>query len=56
MAKLAALIAGGFAGFLLAAIYGIALLMSGRATGKHQIPFGSFMIADAFLVILAWHS
>jgi leader peptidase (prepilin peptidase)/N-methyltransferase len=49
----AALIAGGFAGFLLAAVYGIALLISGRATRKHQIPFGPFLIAGAFLVILA---
>jgi leader peptidase (prepilin peptidase) / N-methyltransferase len=47
------LIAGGFAGFLLAAIYGAALLISGRATRKHQIPFGPFMITGAFLVILA---
>jgi leader peptidase (prepilin peptidase)/N-methyltransferase len=51
-----ALIAGGFAGFLFAAVYGIALLMSGRATRKHQIPFGPFMIAGAFLVLLAWRS
>ena len=50
-----ALIAGGFAGFLLAAVYGTALMMSGRATRKQQIPFGPFMIAGAFLVILAWH-
>jgi leader peptidase (prepilin peptidase) / N-methyltransferase len=49
----AALIAGGFAGFLFAAVYGIALLISGHATRKHQIPFGPFMIAGAFLVILA---
>ena len=48
-----ALIAGGFAGFLFAAVYGIALVMSGRATRKHRIPFGPFMIAGAFLVILA---
>jgi leader peptidase (prepilin peptidase)/N-methyltransferase len=47
------LIAGGLAGFLLAAIYGIALLVSGRATRKQQIPFGPFMITGAFLVILA---
>jgi leader peptidase (prepilin peptidase)/N-methyltransferase len=47
------LITGGFAGFLLAAVYGIALLISGRATRKQQIPFGPFMIAGAFLVILA---
>jgi leader peptidase (prepilin peptidase)/N-methyltransferase len=52
----AALIVGGFAGFLLAAVYGIALLASRRATRKHQIPFGPFMIAGAFLVILTWHS
>jgi leader peptidase (prepilin peptidase)/N-methyltransferase len=47
-----ALIAGGFAGFLLAAVFGTALLISGRATRKHQIPFGPFMIAGTFLVIL----
>jgi leader peptidase (prepilin peptidase) / N-methyltransferase len=47
------LIAGGFAGFLLAAVYGIALLMSGRATRKQQIPFGPFMITGTFLIILA---
>lgn len=47
------LVAGGFAGFLLAALYGIALLVSGRATRKQQIPFGPFMITGAFLVILA---
>jgi leader peptidase (prepilin peptidase)/N-methyltransferase len=50
-----ALVVGGFAGFLLAAVYGTALLVSGRATRKQQIPFGPFMIAGAFLVILAWH-
>jgi leader peptidase (prepilin peptidase)/N-methyltransferase len=47
------LVAGGFAGFVFAAVYGIALLISGRATRKQQIPFGPFMIAGAFLVILA---
>jgi leader peptidase (prepilin peptidase)/N-methyltransferase len=47
------LIAGAFAGFLLGAIYGIALLISGRATRNQKIPFGPFMIAGAFLVILA---
>jgi leader peptidase (prepilin peptidase)/N-methyltransferase len=48
-----ALITGSLAGFLLAAVYGIALLVSGRATRKHQIPFGPFMIVGAFLNILA---
>jgi leader peptidase (prepilin peptidase)/N-methyltransferase len=48
-----ALIAGGLAGFMLAGLYGIALLVSGRVTRKQQIPFGPFMIAGAFLIILA---
>jgi leader peptidase (prepilin peptidase)/N-methyltransferase len=48
-----ALIAGGFAGFLFAAAYGITLMLSGRGTRKQQIPFGPFMITGAFLIILA---
>jgi leader peptidase (prepilin peptidase) / N-methyltransferase len=47
-----ALVGGGFAGFLFAAVYGTALLISGRATRKQQIPFGPFMIAGAFLAVL----
>lgn len=50
------LLAGSFAGFLLAALYGVALLVSGRATRKQQIPFGPFMLAGAFLAVLAWPS
>jgi leader peptidase (prepilin peptidase)/N-methyltransferase len=46
------LIAGGFAGFLLAGLFAVALVLSGRATRKQQIPFGPFMILGAFLVIL----
>ena len=46
------LIAGGFAGFLLAGLFAVALVVSGRATRKQQIPFGPFMILGAFLVIL----
>jgi leader peptidase (prepilin peptidase) / N-methyltransferase len=46
------LIAGGFAGFALAGLYGAALLVTHRATRKAEIPFGPFMIAGAFLVIL----
>lgn len=46
------LLAGGFAGFLLAAIYGIALLVSGRASRKQHISFGPFILAGAFLAIL----
>jgi leader peptidase (prepilin peptidase)/N-methyltransferase len=47
-----ALIAGIFAGFLLAAVYGAALLMRRRANRKTQIPFGPFMIVGTFLVLL----
>jgi leader peptidase (prepilin peptidase) / N-methyltransferase len=46
------LLFGGFAGFALAAIYSVALLATGRATRKQQIPFGPFMIAGAFLAVL----
>ena len=46
------LIAGGFAGFGLGGLFGVALLVSGRATRKQHIPFGPFMILGAFLVIL----
>jgi leader peptidase (prepilin peptidase) / N-methyltransferase len=48
-----ALLAGSFAGFLLAALYGTALLVTGHATRKHQIPLGPFMITGAFLAVLA---
>jgi leader peptidase (prepilin peptidase)/N-methyltransferase len=48
------LIAGGFAGFLLAGLYGLAVLLSGRATRKQPIPFGPFMVAGAVLAILTW--
>jgi leader peptidase (prepilin peptidase)/N-methyltransferase len=48
-----ALVAGTFLAFALAAVYGMVLLISGRATRKHQIPFGPFMITGAFLVFLA---
>ena len=47
------LVLGGFAGFLLAAVYSTALLVSGRATRKQHVPFGPFLLAGAFLVILA---
>jgi leader peptidase (prepilin peptidase)/N-methyltransferase len=47
-----ALVVGGFAGFLFAALYGTTLLISGRATRKQQIPFGPFMVAGAFLAVL----
>jgi hypothetical protein len=37
------------------AVYGVALLVSDRATRTQHIPFGPLMIAGAFAVILAWH-
>ena len=43
---------GGFAGFALAAVYGAVLLACGRISRKQQIPFGPFMIAGAFAVLL----
>ena len=48
------LIAGGFAGFALGALVGVALLASGRAGRKQHIPFGPVMIAGAVLAVLAW--
>lgn len=48
------LLAGGVAGFGLAGLYGTALLVTRRATRKHQLPFGPFMIAGALAVLLAW--
>ncbi len=50
----AALLAGAFAGFVLGGLYGIAVLALGRASRKQHIPFGPFMIAGTFLVVLAW--
>jgi leader peptidase (prepilin peptidase)/N-methyltransferase len=47
------LLAGLLAGYLLGAVTGIALLVTRRATGKSQIPFGPFMLAGALIVILA---
>jgi leader peptidase (prepilin peptidase) / N-methyltransferase len=47
------LLAGAFAGFLLGAGYGVGLLVSRRATARRRIAFGPFMIAGAFLAVLA---
>jgi leader peptidase (prepilin peptidase)/N-methyltransferase len=46
------LVLGAFAGFMLAALYSVALLAFGRTTRKQQIPFGPFMLAGAFLLLL----
>ncbi|MEV4041638.1 A24 family peptidase, partial [Streptomyces sp. NPDC049744] len=47
------LMLGTFAGFLLGALYGGALLVARRAHRKTAIPFGPFLIAGAFLGVLA---
>jgi leader peptidase (prepilin peptidase) / N-methyltransferase len=47
------LLAGTFVSFLLAAVYGLALLVARRVTLKQRIPFGPFMIAGTFLALLA---
>jgi leader peptidase (prepilin peptidase) / N-methyltransferase len=46
------LVFGGFAGFVLAAVWAVALLVTRRATRKQHIPFGPFMIVGAFGVLL----
>ncbi|MGW8887584.1 prepilin peptidase [Streptomyces sp. NPDC055749] len=48
----AVLFAGGFAGFLLGAVYGLGLMLMRRAGRKTGIPFGPFMIAGALLGVL----
>ncbi|MGW5270985.1 prepilin peptidase [Streptomyces sp. NPDC004044] len=48
----AVLFAGGFAGFVLGAVYGFGLVILRRAGRKTGIPFGPFMIAGALLGIL----
>ncbi|MET9733882.1 A24 family peptidase [Streptomyces sp. NPDC006458] len=44
---------GTFAGFLLGALYGGALVVARRADRKTAIPFGPFLIGGAFLGVLA---
>ncbi|MET9803445.1 A24 family peptidase [Streptomyces sp. NPDC006368] len=46
------LFAGAFAGFLFGALYGIGLVVLGRASRKSAIPFGPFMIGGALLGLL----
>ncbi|MET7860846.1 A24 family peptidase [Streptomyces sp. NPDC005318] len=48
----AVVFAGGFAGFVLGAVYGFGLMVLRRAGRKTGIPFGPFMIAGALLGIL----
>ncbi|MEV6958976.1 A24 family peptidase [Streptomyces sp. NPDC051207] len=44
---------GTFAGFLLGALYGGALVVARRANRKTAIPFGPFLITGAYLGVLA---
>ncbi|WTF78841.1 A24 family peptidase [Streptomyces sp. NBC_01594] len=48
----AVVFAGGFAGFVLGAVYGFGLVILRRAGRRTGIPFGPFMIAGALLGIL----
>ncbi|MFE9783096.1 prepilin peptidase [Streptomyces sp. NPDC005775] len=48
----AVVFAGGFAGFLFGAAYGLGLVLMRRAGRRTGIPFGPFMIAGALLGIL----
>jgi leader peptidase (prepilin peptidase) / N-methyltransferase len=48
-----ALVIGLAAGFVLAAVAGVALLATGRATRTSQLAFGPFMLAGALVVVIA---
>jgi leader peptidase (prepilin peptidase) / N-methyltransferase len=49
----AALVVGAFAGFLLGAVVGVALMVVGRGTRKTAVPFGPFMVAGALVAVFA---
>jgi leader peptidase (prepilin peptidase) / N-methyltransferase len=44
---------GAFAGFVLGALVGVALIAGHRATRKTAIPFGPFMVAGALVALFA---
>ncbi|MFJ6982512.1 MULTISPECIES: prepilin peptidase [unclassified Streptomyces] len=46
------LMLGTLAGFVLGALYGVALLATGRADRRTAIPYGPFLIAGAYLGVL----
>lgn len=52
---LAQVVVGFFAGFLLGALWGLALMAVGKAGRKTALPFGPFMIAGCWLALL-WGS
>ncbi len=49
---LAAVAAGLFLGYLLAAVAGLGLVAAGRASRKTQLPFGPFLLAGTLAVIV----
>ncbi|UGY93401.1 prepilin peptidase [Streptomyces gobiensis] len=46
------LFAGAFAGFLLGAVYGLSLVLAGRAGRRTAMPFGPFMVVGALAGVL----
>ena len=57
---ISALVAGLFLGYLLAAITGVALIATRRASRKSRLPFGPFLLIGAFVAVLlsgqhGWH-
>lgn len=46
------LLLGAFAGFLYGGVYGVGLMLRGRAGRKTAMPFGPFMVAGAFTGLL----
>lgn len=46
------LIIGGFLGFLIGGLFGMALMLLGRAKSRTPIPFGPFMLAGALLAVV----
>jgi len=49
----AALIVGAFAAFVVGGVYGIALMLTGRATRRSAVPFGPWMIVGAVIGAVA---
>lgn len=47
-----AVVVGGFLGFLVGGLYGVALLASRRAGRRSMIPFGPFMLVGAWLAVV----
>jgi leader peptidase (prepilin peptidase)/N-methyltransferase len=47
------LVVGAFAGFLLGAVVGVAMMALGGASRKSMLPFGPFMIAGALFAVFA---